>query len=121
VKYVNGSGPGTNLGLKGLSQPAGVIIDKNKNLIVSDWGLSETLIYPPGQTSPSGMITVPFPDRSAINKSENLVYVPEGYNYYSPYFYFIVGVYEYPSGTLVTTVGIGGQPTGAALSPAPTP
>jgi sugar lactone lactonase YvrE len=121
VKYANASVTGTNLGLTGLNYPAGVIIDKNKNVVVSDWGQSEILIYPPGKTSPSETIAVPFPDRSAINKSENLVFAPEGSYYYCPSCYFVVGVYDYPSGTLVTTIGIGGQATGAALSPAPTP
>ena len=110
VKYANASGSGTNLGLTGLSEPSGVIVDKKNNLVVSDFGLSEILIYPPGQTSPSGTITVPSADRSAINKAENVIYGPEGFNYG-------VGVFDYPGGTLVTTIPVGGFTPGAALTP----
>jgi sugar lactone lactonase YvrE len=113
VRFAHARGSGTNLGLTGLVFPAGVIIDKNNNLVVSDEGGSEILIYRPRQTSPSGTMTVPSPIRSAINKPENLIYVPESNSNYG------VGVYDYPSGTLVTTIPIGGPPTGAALSPAP--
>ena len=91
-----------------------MIVDKKKNLVVSDFGLSEILIYPPGQMSPSGTITVPSADRSALNKPENVIYGPEGFNYG-------VGVYDYPGGTFVTTIPIGGFTPGAALSPALTP
>jgi sugar lactone lactonase YvrE len=114
VKYANASGSGTNLGLTGLLEPSGVIVDKHNNLVVSDFGLSEILIYPPGQTSPSGTITVPSADRSALNKPENVIYGPEGFNYGA-------GVYEYPGGTLVTTIPIGGFTTGAALTPVAAP
>ncbi|MGA7355089.1 MAG: hypothetical protein WBW76_06645, partial [Candidatus Cybelea sp.] len=74
------------------------------------------LIYLPGKTSPVRKITVPGPFDSAFNKAENLIYVPEG-----KYGYHEVGVYDYHSGTLVTTISIEGYDAGAALSPAPTP
>jgi sugar lactone lactonase YvrE len=111
VKFVHARGSGMNLGLTGLSYPAGVIREDNY-LIVSDFGNGTVLIYPTGQKSPSEMITVPGPERAAINKSENLIYVPEAGN-------DGIGVYDYPSGAFVTTVGAGGFDTGAALSPAP--
>jgi hypothetical protein len=111
VKFADARGPGTNLGLTGLEYPAGVI-RVDKYLVVSDFGEGAILIYPPGQKSPSETIAVPAPERGAINKSETLIYVPEASNYG-------IGVYDYPSGTYVTTVGAGGYDTGAALSPAP--
>lgn len=110
VKFANARGAGKNLGLTGLDYPAGVIVDDGY-LIVSDFGLSEILTYPLGQTSPSATISVELPDRSAINKAEDEIYVPNVDNYG-------VDVYDYPSGTLVTTIPISGVPTGAARSPA---
>jgi hypothetical protein len=114
VEYANASGSGANLGLTGLEEPSGVIVDKNNNVVVSDFGLSEILIYPPGQTSPSGTIAAPSADRSAINKAENVIYAGLGFNYGA-------GVYDYPSGTLVTTISTGGFTAGAAISPAAAP
>jgi hypothetical protein len=111
VKFAHARGSGMNLGLTGLSHPAGVIRDDNY-LVVSDFGDGAILIYPNGQKSPSGTITVPGPERAAINKSGNLIYVPEANN-------DGIGVYDYPSGKFVTTIGVGGYDTGAALSPAP--
>lgn len=112
VKFEHAKGPGKNLGLMGLQSPDGVIID-DKYLIISDnVGGGAILIYSPGQKSPSSTISVPYPDRSALNRAENEIYAPE-----SPY--YGVGVYDYPGGTFVTTIPIGGFTTGAALSPAP--
>jgi hypothetical protein len=113
IEFVNGSGSGTNLGLSGLKEPTGVIIDKNNNLVVSNFKRHRIGIYPPGHTSPSRHIEVPFPDRSAINQAENNIYVPEGDR-------DRVRVFTYPAGKLVTTIQIGGFASGAALSPAPT-
>jgi hypothetical protein len=122
VKFANARGSGTNLSLKGLKSPVGVIIDNNNgprhrpHVIVTDYGLSEILLYRPGQKSPARIIMAPFPDRSTINKSENLIYVPEG-----KYGTYGVGVYDYPGGALVTTIPIGGYHLGAALGRAPAP
>jgi hypothetical protein len=113
IEFVSGSGSGTNLGLTGLVEPTGVIIDKNNNLVVSNFKRHRICIYPPGKTSPSRHIEVAFPDRSAINQAENNIYVPEGDR-------DRVGVLTYPAGKLVTTIPIGGFAGGAALSPAPT-
>lgn len=121
VEYANGSGSGTNLGLTGLEWPNGVIIDNNNgprrrpHIIVTDYDLSEILIYRPGQTTPSRTIAAPGAWHSAINKAENLIYVPKSNS--------SVGVYDYPSGTLVTTIPVGGSSptTGAAVSPALAP
>jgi hypothetical protein len=49
----------------------------------------------------------------SIGKAKNVIYVPRA-NYYG------VGVYDYPSGTFVTTIRIHGFPAGAAFRPAPT-
>lgn len=114
VEFANASGGGTNLGLTGLSVPSGAIVDKNKNLVVSDFEANEVLIYPLGKTSPSSTFSVPSPDRININKKENEIFAPEGSN-------DGLGVYDYPSGTLVTTISIGNFTAGAALSPAPKP
>ena len=87
-----------------------MIIDDNY-LIVSEQ--REILIYPPGQTSPSSTFKGRFPDRPALNKAENEIYVPKAS-------YNRVGVYGYSSGTFVTNIPIGAFASGAALSPAPT-
>jgi|HubBroStandDraft_5_1064220.scaffolds.fasta_scaffold44702_1 hypothetical protein len=121
VKFAHAHGSGSNLGLTGLVFPFGVIIDKNDNLVVTDagyyYGQGAILVYPSGQKSPSEKTTMPNPAHSAINKPENLIYVPEGH-----YGYNGVNVYDYPSLTLVTTIPTGEHFLGgAALSPAPTP
>lgn len=115
VEFAKARGPGKNLRLTGLFEPTGVIVE-DKYLIVSDVYEGLILTYAPGQTSPSSTFTAPYPERSVINKAENVIYVPE--HYYTPR---QVGVYDYPSGTLVTTVSVGGYPGGAALSPAHVP
>lgn len=112
IEFVNGSGSGTNLGLTGLVESTGVIIDENNNLVVSDFPQGRIFIYPLGHTSPSRKLKVPFPKRSAMNEAENEIYVPESHGR--------VGVYTYPDGKLVTRISIGGFAAGAALSPAPT-
>jgi hypothetical protein len=114
VEYADATGTGTNLGLTGLSVPAGAFIDNNKNLAISDFGDDEVLIYPPGETSPSSTFSAPSPDRSGVNKAKNEMYIPEGDS-------DALGVYDYPTGTLVTTIDIGNFAAGAALSPAPKP
>jgi hypothetical protein len=114
VEFKKLKGAGTNLDLSDLSDPAGVLIDKNSNVVVSDYGRDEILIYQASSTSPSSTISVDTPDRSSVNKAENLIYVPQG-------IYDDVEVLDYPSGTPVTTVPIGGFTTGAALAPAPKP
>jgi hypothetical protein len=114
VEFQKLKGAGANLDLSDLSAPTGVLIDKNSNVVVSDYGGDEVLIYPAGSTSPSSTISVKTPDRSAVDKAENLIYVPQG-------IYDDVDVPDYPSGTRVTTVPVGGFTTGAALAPAPRP
>lgn len=110
VRFTNARGAGKNLGLTGLDYPAGVIFDDG-NLIVSDFRLSKILTYPLGQRSPSGTISVGEPQGSAINRAADEIYVPNDISQ-------VVDVYDYPSGTLVTTIPIVGGSRGAALSPA---
>lgn len=111
VKFTNAARSGKNLGLTGLVGTLAGVIVADHDLIVTDFDSNEILTYPLGQTSPSSTISVGCPVRPAINKAENKIYVPETCSY------FTVGVYDYPSGTLVTNLPIGG--TGAALSHVP--
>lgn len=118
VEFANMSGSGKNLNLTGLLGPTGALVDKKGNLVISDYELPGINIYPPGSTSPSATIAnSEDPDRSALNKKENLIYVPEAFN-------GSVNIYKYPSGTLLTTISLSGSSnfvSGTALSPAPKP
>lgn len=112
VKFANGSGSGANLGLTGLKLPAGVIIDDNDNLILTDKGRRKILIYAPGQTSPSRTINAFVagdPVHSALNKAENLIAVPQTDEY--------VAMFDYPSFKYVTIYTAGGKTLGAAVFP----
>ena len=91
----------------GIHISSGVIVDNHNNLLVSDFYKDTILIYPPGHTSPSGKLTVPNPTSIALNKPENSVYVPECFNSECND-YGGVGVYDYPSGTFVATISMGG-------------
>ncbi|MGB8907207.1 MAG: hypothetical protein WCC84_00520 [Candidatus Cybelea sp.] len=114
IEYTDMTGGGTNLGLQDLESPHGVFIDKNDDVVVSDAVADEIFIYPQGKTSPSSEISVPNANRSAVNKQENLIYVPQGHTDH-------VEVLDYPSGTGVKRFSIGGFALGTALSPAPPP
>jgi hypothetical protein len=106
VEFTNATGSGKNLRLTGLLGRLGGVIVADHDLIVTDSDSNEVLTYPLGQTSPSSTISVPCPDGPTINKAESKIYVPETCSEDT------VGVYDYPSGTLVTNLPIGG--TGAA-------
>jgi hypothetical protein len=111
VKFKNMAGPGTNLNLSDLVAPSGILIDASGNVVVSDYSLPGVNIYAPRSKKPSATIAnSESPDRSAFDKMENLIYVPEGTTY-------AVNVYDYPSGTLVQTVTTSGFTRAAALSP----
>lgn len=112
--YHASKGGGTNLHLTGLGIPTGVVIDDKRDVVVSDFALGKVLIYPLGQTSPSSTFKVPSPERSVINQHQNVIYIPEDAKNE-------VGVYEYPSGTLVTTIAVGNFTAGSALGAAPRP
>jgi len=114
VEYTDMSGSGKNLGLTGLSGPSGALIDKNGNLVVSDYSNGVIDIYPPGQTSPSGTISVTSPDRTSINTADTTLYVPQGGQ-------DEVDILSYPSGSPIGTIGIGSFTSGTAVSPPGTP
>jgi hypothetical protein len=112
IKFADMSGGGTNLDLLDMSSAAGVLVDSHNDIVVSEY--NNINIYPHGDKSPSSTISVGYPDRSALNKKENLIYVPQtSYN--------DVKVLDYPSGKSVKTISIGNFASGAALSPAPKP
>jgi hypothetical protein len=108
VEFTNETRSGKNLGMTGLVGRLGGVIVTDHDLIVTDSDNNEILTYRLGQTSPSSTIAVPCPDRPAIDKAENRIYIPEACSEDT------VGVYDYPSGTLVANLSIGG--TGAALT-----
>jgi hypothetical protein len=112
--YHASQGGGTNLKLTGLDVPAGVLIDSERNIVVSDVARSKILVYAPGRKKAYPTFAVPTPEGSALYRSEGLVYAPEAANNG-------VGVYKYPSGSLVTTIAIGHFTAGAAVGPAPNP
>jgi hypothetical protein len=112
VEYANMSGSGTNLGLTGLENPTGVLVDNHGNLVVSDFVAGLVDIYAPGKTSPTSTITVPEADRTSINKGENTLYVPQG----------PVGnidIVTYPGGSSTGMLSIGNFVSGTASAPAP--
>lgn len=115
VEFAHLGPTGKNLNLTGLVTPAGVLVDENGNLAISDNTLPGVNIYPPGSTSPSATIAnTQAPDRSAFDRAENLIYVPESTN-------DAVNIYDYPSGTFVQTLSLSGFVRGAILSPAQKP
>jgi hypothetical protein len=115
VEFAHLGPTGANLNLTGLVSPAGVLVDKHGNLAVSDNTLPGVNIYPPGSTSPSATIAnAEAPDRSAFDRTENLIYVPESTN-------DAVNIYDYPSGAFVQTIALPGFVRGAILSPAQEP
>ncbi|HZV76271.1 MAG TPA: hypothetical protein VFF63_00775 [Candidatus Babeliales bacterium] len=114
IEFENLKGKGTNLGLEDLTRPQGVLLDANSNIVISDDG--EVLVYAPGLKTPSTAFGAPQCGPSALNKSENLIYVSQGGNTDQ------VGVYDYPSGTFVTQLAFGSDYIGGtAVSPAAKP
>jgi hypothetical protein len=112
VEFTNATGSGKDLGLSGLfGRLAGVIVT-NDDLIVTDFDEDEVLTYPLGKTSYSSTISVTSPVRPALSKAQHKIYVPSTYS-------ADTGVYDYPSGKIVTNIQ--GGDTGAAFSPALTP
>jgi hypothetical protein len=114
IEYANMAGSGTNLGLTGLSAPTGALVDNHGNLVVSDFSASLIDIYPPGHTSPSGTISVTFPDRTSINNLENTLYVPQGSD-------DSVDILSYPSGSPTGSIKLTNFISGTATAPAPVP
>lgn len=114
IEYANMSGSGTNLGLTGLEDPTGALVDNHGNLVVSDYTAGKIDIYPPGQTSPSSTITVSEADRTSINKGENTLYVPQGSE-------DTVDILSYPTGSSTGSISVGNFTSGTATAPAPNP
>lgn len=115
IEFPDLTDTGTNLNLTGLDSPTGILVDAKGKLAVSDDLLPGVNIYPPGSTSPSKTIAnTESPDRSAFNKAESLIYVPEASN-------DAVNFYDYPSGKFVKTLSLSGFVHGAILSPAQRP
>ncbi|HEY6327446.1 MAG TPA: hypothetical protein VIW73_13160 [Candidatus Cybelea sp.] len=114
VEYANMSGGGTNLGLKGLTQPAGVLIDNHGNIVVSDFSSNLIDIYAPGATAPSSTISVNSPTHIGLNNRENRIYAPQGNKHATE-------VLTYPGGSVIKTIAGGYFLSGAARSPAPVP
>lgn len=114
IEYANMTGSGTNLGLTGLSDPTGALVDNHGNLVISDYEAGLIDIYAPGHTSPSSTITVANPDRTSINAGENTLYVPEGS-------LNKVDIVSYPSGSSTGSVTLSNFISGTAISPAPVP
>jgi hypothetical protein len=112
VKYANMRGSGKNLGLTGLQVPAGVLLDKQRDLVVSDILKNQIKIYPPGQTSPSSTISVDKPDLIAFNTEQSEIYVPQNSDQ-------LVGIFAYPGGSRLKLISFGGYAVGAAFYPAP--
>lgn len=113
VKYAALGGSGKSRALSGLLAPGGVLVDKHRNIVISDFALPGINMYKPGKEKPFATIAnSASPDRSAINRKQDLIYVPEGE-------YDEVSIYTYPSGELVQNIVVTGYgfTSGAALSP----
>jgi hypothetical protein len=110
VEFAKAKGSGKNLGLTGLSGRLPGVIVTGTDLIVTDFDAGEILTYPLGHTSPSSTISVYEPVRPALTYAEHRIFVPSTASGNT-------GVYEYPSGTLVTNIKNGD--TGAAFSHVP--
>jgi hypothetical protein len=118
VEFAKLSGSGTNLNLAKLTDAAGVLIDKYDDLVVSDFVKPNVRIYREGKSVPKTTFGAKeSPDRSALDRNENLIYVPEGH-------YGVVRIFDYPSGTYVSDIVFPGSYnfiSGTALTPAPKP
>jgi hypothetical protein len=114
VKYAALGSSGKNLKLSGLIEPAGALVDKHGNIVISDFKLPGVNLYKPGKKNPFATIASAGPaDRIAINNKQNLIYVPQST-------YGDVSIFKYPSGKLVQDIPISsgdGFASGTALSP----
>jgi sugar lactone lactonase YvrE len=100
-EYAPGSTGGKNLNLP-IGWAAGDVIDGSGNLLVCDQSNAAVYVFPPGSTSPSQTITQGLSDpvNLAFDASFKYLYVEDA---------VVDGVlvYEYPSGTYVTTLNNG--------------
>jgi hypothetical protein len=102
VEFKKGNDRPTKLGVT-TGSPGGMVLDRNHNLIVDDLtGGSIDVIAPP-YTSATPLVTgLSNPYHISLDKSEKLLF---NANYGTSSVGPTVTVYDYPSGTLVTTLG----------------
>jgi sugar lactone lactonase YvrE len=111
-EYAPGSTKGTNLNLP-IGWAAGDVIDGSGNLLVCDQSNAAVYVFPPGSTTPSQTITQGLSDpvNVAFDASFQHLYVEDA---------VVDGVlvYDYPSGTYLTTLNNGATGiSGIALYP----
>jgi hypothetical protein len=96
-EFKSGSSTPTPLGAT-VGEAAGLIVDKNENLIADDEKGNIDVIAPPYSSATVLVSGLDEPDRASLNKRENLLF---NANYGSG----TVTVYKYPSGKLLKTLG----------------
>ena len=114
VEYAKAREPGINLQLRGLEGPAGIALDRRDRIVLADMLMPGINVYRRDATTPYRVFAqTQNPNRFAFNRAKSRVYVPMSSS--------DVNVYDYTSGTLITTlVGPSGSVMiGAALVPAP--
>lgn len=114
LEFVKGKNASRNLNLTSMYVPAGVLVDRKGDIVENDFGRDVVNIYAVGNKSPTSTISTTEPDRSAFNAKENLLYIPSGQE-------DDVVVAHYPSGSIATSISVGGFAAGAAVFPAPKP
>lgn len=114
VEYPKASQPGVNLKLQGLQGPAGIALDRRRRVVLADALMPGVNVFKHGATAAYRVFAQSeYPNRLAFNRTKSRVYVPMSSS--------DVDVYDYKSGTLISTlVGPSGSVMiGAAMIPAP--
>jgi sugar lactone lactonase YvrE len=114
VEYAKASGAGVNLQLKGLQGPAGIALDRRQRIVLADLLMPGINVFKHGATAPYRVFAQSeYPNRLAFNRTKSRVFVPMTSS--------DVNIYDYNSGTLISTlVGPSGSlMIGAAAVPAP--
>jgi hypothetical protein len=96
-EFVGGSSTATQLGAT-VGSPAGLILDKNSNLIADDQTGYIDVIAPPYSSATALVTGLSDPFHCSLAKKENLLFNANAGS-------AEVGVYSYPSGSPVTTLG----------------
>jgi WD40 repeat protein len=113
VEYPKAREPGVNLHLRGLDGPAGIALDRRGRIVLADMLMPGITVFKRNATSAYRVFAqTENPNRFAFNRTKSRVYVPMSSS--------DINVYDYSSGTLITTlVGPSGSVMiGAALVPA---